>query len=259
MVRGAGARGLYRSAGCGTDPLSVRARGTFTGDDRDRYDAARCNAHGHHHRIAGFPDHCAAYAVRIERPGACRQHRSGSSHARRWCGWRKARGDDVSLCAPDGGASIYLPEDIGALAPPLYHAAHRARVEAVKDEMKALCIDELHRTGGKPSFRRLLALDRREGRKHGIRVSLASQFIADFETDGEPITESAFSIYIMNAGTARSRAQAQTLFGLSDSAMQALQTEVRGAGRFLVWHQTKVGFITQVLHNAPSAIELWAF
>src|SRR5260363_135110 len=153
----------------------------------------------------------------------------------------------------------YLPEDIGALAPPLYHAAHRARVEAVKDEMKALCIDELHRTGGKPSFRRLLALDRREGRKHGIRVSLASQFIADFETDGEPITESAFSIYIMNAGTARSRAQAQTLFGLSDSAMQALQTEVRGAGRFLVWHQTKVGFITQVLHNAPSAIELWAF
>src|SRR5260363_217012 len=49
----------------------------------------------------------------------------------------------------------------------------------------------------------------------------------------------------------RSRAQAQTLFGLSDSAMQALQTEVRGAGRFLVWHQTKVGFITQILHKPP--------
>ncbi len=153
----------------------------------------------------------------------------------------------------------YLPEDISRLAPPLYHAAHQARYEEIKDEMKALCVDELHRTGGKPSFRRLLALDRREGRKHGIRISLASQFMEDFESDGEAITESAFSVYIMNAGTERSRTQAQALFGFSDSALRALQQEVRGAGQFLVWHQTKLGTVTQVLHNAPGAIELWAF
>ena len=34
---------------------------------------------------------------------------------------------------------------------------------------------------------------------------------------------------------------------------------MRGAGRFLVWHQTKTGVVTQILHNAPGAIELWAF
>ncbi|WP_144153310.1 hypothetical protein [Paraburkholderia sp. BCC1885] len=153
----------------------------------------------------------------------------------------------------------YLPESIAELAPTLYHEAHRRRYEDIKDEMKAICVDEVHRTAGKKSFRRLLSLDRREGRKHGIRVSLASQFMADFETDGESITESAFSAYIMNAGSPNSRAEAQKMFGLSNSAMTALQRDVRGAGKFLVWHQTKSGVVTQVLHNAPGAIELWAF
>ena len=153
----------------------------------------------------------------------------------------------------------YLPETIAELAPALYHEAHRRRYEDIKDEMKAICVDEVHRTAGKKSFRRLLSLDRREGRKHGIRVSLASQFMADFETDGESITESAFSAYIMNAGSPNSRAEAQRMFGLSNSAMTALQRDVRGAGKFLVWHQTKSGVVTQVLHNAPGAIELWAF
>jgi intracellular multiplication protein IcmB len=153
----------------------------------------------------------------------------------------------------------YLPEDISDLAPSLYHDSHRKKYEDIKDEMKGLCVDELHRTGGKKSFRRLLSMDRREGRKHGIRVSLASQFMGDFDSDGEPITESAFSAYIMNAGTADSRRKAQELFGLSDSAVAALERDVRGAGRFLVWHQTKTGVVTQILHNAPGAIELWAF
>lgn len=153
----------------------------------------------------------------------------------------------------------YLPEDISELAPSIYHDAHRAKYEDIKDEMKAICVDEVHRTAGKKSFRRLLSLDRREGRKHGIRVSLASQFMNDFETDGESITESAFSVYIMNAGSQKSRKEAKDMFGLSDSAIAALQRDVRGHGRFLVWHQTKSGVVTQVLHNAPGAIELWAF
>jgi len=153
----------------------------------------------------------------------------------------------------------YMPEDISAFAPAIYHEEHRRRYEDVKDEMKAICVDELHRTAGKKSFRRLLSLDRREGRKHGIRVSLASQFMADFETDGESITESAFSAYIMNAGSPTSRVEAQRMFGLSNSAITALERDVRGAGKFLVWHQTKSGVVTQILHNAPGAIALWAF
>jgi len=153
----------------------------------------------------------------------------------------------------------YLPESIADLAPAMYHAAHQSRYEDIKDEMKAICVDELHRTAGKKSFRRLLSLDRREGRKHGIRVSLASQFMGDFQTDGESITESAFSAYIMNAGSPSARAEAQAMFGLSNSAITALERDVRGPGRFLVWHQTKRGIVTQILHNAPGAIELWAF
>ena len=153
----------------------------------------------------------------------------------------------------------YLPESIADLAPSMYHGAHQARYEDIKDEMKAICVDEVHRTAGKKSFRRLLSLDRREGRKHGIRVSLASQFMADFETDGESITESAFSAYIMNAGSPTSREEARKMFGLTASAITALERDVRGAGKFLVWHQTKKGIVTQILHNAPGAIELWAF
>ncbi|PCE30081.1 hypothetical protein [Burkholderia ubonensis] len=153
----------------------------------------------------------------------------------------------------------YLPENIADLAPSIYHESHRVKYEDIKDEMKAICFDELHRTAGKKSIRKLLSLDRREGRKHGIRVSLASQFMKDFETDGESITESAFSVYIMNAGSQKSRKEAQDIFGLSNSAIAALQRDVRGAGKFLVWHQTKTGVVTQILHNPPGAIELWAF
>lgn len=153
----------------------------------------------------------------------------------------------------------YLPEDIKDLAPSIYHDAHRVRYEDIKDEPKGICFDELHRTKGKKSLKKLLSIDRREGRKHGIRVSLASQFLQDFETDGESITESAFSAYIMNAGSPSNRSFAKDLFGLSDSAIEALARDVHGPGKFLAWHQTKSGIVTQVLHNAPGAIELWAF
>ena len=153
----------------------------------------------------------------------------------------------------------YLSNEILDLCPAQYQSFHQERIEEVRNEMKGLCVDELHRTGGKKAFRKLLSLDRREGRKWGIRVSLASQFMEDFNSDGESITESAFSIYIMNAGTNATRRQAQELFGLSDSAIHHLEKEVRGPGKFLVWHQIKTGVVTQILHNAPGAIELWAF
>lgn len=153
----------------------------------------------------------------------------------------------------------YLSEEILKLCPPLYQRYHQERIEEIRDQMKGLCVDELHRTGGKKAFRKLLSLDRREGRKWGIRVSLASQFMADFNTDGESITESAFSVYIMNAGTSDTQKAAQDLFGLSDSAIDRLKRDVHGPGKFLVWHQVKSGVVTQVLHNAPGAIELWAF
>lgn len=153
----------------------------------------------------------------------------------------------------------YLDEEIIELAPPLYSSFHRNRIEDIKDEMKAICVDELHRTGGMKSFRKLLSLDRREGRKWGVRVSLSSQLMEDFETDGEAITDTAFSVYIMNAGTKKQRDQAKDIFGLSNSAIAALEKDVRGHGKFLVWHQIKTGVVTQILHNAPGAIELWAF
>lgn len=153
----------------------------------------------------------------------------------------------------------YISKEILDLCPPLYRTYHETRIEEISEDMKGLCVDELHRTGGKKAFRKLLSLDRREGRKWGIRVSLASQYMGDFDSDGESITESAFSVYIMNAGTKESQRKAQELFGLSDSAIDRLNKDVRGAGKFLVWHQIKTGVITQVLHNAPGAIELWAF
>lgn len=153
----------------------------------------------------------------------------------------------------------YLSKEILDLCPPQYRTYHQARIDDVFEDMKGLCVDELHRTGGKKAFRKLLSLDRREGRKWNIRVSLASQYMADFDTDGESITESAFSVYIMNAGTTESQHKAQDLFGLSDSAIERLNKDVRGPGKFLVWHQIKTGVITQVLHNAPGPIELWAF
>jgi len=153
----------------------------------------------------------------------------------------------------------YLSKEILDLCPPQYRPYHQTRIDDVFEDMKGLCVDELHRTGGKKAFRKLLSLDRREGRKWNIRVSLASQYMADFDTDGESITESAFSVYIMNAGTIESQRKAQDLFGLSDSAIERLNKDVRGPGKFLVWHQIKTGVITQVLHNAPGPIELWAF
>jgi intracellular multiplication protein IcmB len=73
----------------------------------------------------------------------------------------------------------------------------------------------------------------------------------------------ATAIYIMDAGPAQSVEKTCKIFGLNDTAKQALINRVhgprQGGGTFLVQYATKNGINVQVLTLTLGPIELWAF
>lgn len=144
--------------------------------------------------------------------------------------------------------------------PVRYHAWHEARAKQIHSESKAICYDEFHRTGNMASLRAMVLTDMREGRKWNIQISLASQFLSDFDSD---MVNASTSVYILHSGNAQMVQEAKERFGLSETACEQLERHVHGPGErganFLVWYRTKVGQVVQVLNNSPGAIELWSF
>ena len=101
--------------------------------------------------------------------------------------------------------------------------------------------------------------DLREGRKWFLKISLASQYMNDFDDE---MIASATSIYAMryidDAGTEELRKR----FGFSATALERFKYECLGptptGAPFLVLYKTKLGTIEQLLINTASPLELWA-
>jgi intracellular multiplication protein IcmB len=154
----------------------------------------------------------------------------------------------------------YLTEDNVAEMPAKYHGYHLERVSEIREDPKRLVYDEFHRTARAEATRLQVITDMREGRKWGVQVALISQALADFD---KVMIEFATSVFVMEAGPEQTIREVTEVFGLSDTAQNALRTRVHGpragGATFLSQFATKYGINTQLLTSTIGPVELWAF
>lgn len=144
--------------------------------------------------------------------------------------------------------------------PQIYLDLHVRRAQQNKEVPKRLCIDEFHRTGGLAGIRQQVVRDLREGRKHNIQVSLASQLLGDFDKE---ILDLATSVFICNARSEGARQAAVEAFSVNDAGEFVMKHYLNGpksAGSpvFAIF-KLKTGDIHQHLVSTLGPIELWAF
>jgi intracellular multiplication protein IcmB len=155
--------------------------------------------------------------------------------------------------APDG---IKLPKSVPAEN---YKSYHGRRIDEIRENLKRVCYDEFHRTGGSAIVRNQIVLDMREGRKWGVDIMLASQSVGDFDKD---MREFATAIYIMDPGTAENVNALQEMFGLSQAERGALSSGVRGPSKSGVTFFGKFvlsdGSYNSLLTLTVGAMEMWA-
>lgn len=144
--------------------------------------------------------------------------------------------------------------------PKLYEEYHLKRIADVQDEQKTICYDELHNTGGQEAFIQTMIKDGREGRKWGIRIVNASQYLADYP---DALLSAATAVYVMRGGNPADEKILREIYEVSEETIRRLQREATGpgaeGGNFLALFKTKVGFVVHILTNTVGPIELWAF
>jgi intracellular multiplication protein IcmB len=154
----------------------------------------------------------------------------------------------------------YLTEEVIKHAPEEYQSYHRERVREIREDPKKIVYDEFHRTSKASAVREQVLVDMREGRKWNVQIALISQSVEDFDS---VMIDFATAIYIMDAGPAQSLDKTCKIFGLSETAKNALKNRVhgprQGGGTFLVQYSTKFGVNVQLLTLTLGPIELWAF
>lgn len=156
--------------------------------------------------------------------------------------------------------SYYLTEESLGQVPEQYKIYHKERVNEIKEDPKRIVYDEFHRTSKSAAVRDQVIIDMREGRKWNVQIALLSQSLDDFDAI---MVDFATSIYIMDAGPSQAIEKTVKIFGLSDTAKDALRTRVHGPREggctFLAQFATKAGWSVQLLTLTLGPIELWAF
>lgn len=154
----------------------------------------------------------------------------------------------------------YLTEEGLSGIPQQYMAYHKERVTEIREDPKRIVYDEFHRTSKSAAVRDQVIIDMREGRKWNVQISLLSQSVDDFDP---VMIDFATCIYIMDAGPSQAIEKTTKIFGLSDTAKDALRTRVHGpregGATFLAQYATKAGTNVQLLTLTLGPIELWAF
>lgn len=157
--------------------------------------------------------------------------------------------------------NYYLTEEglIGHM-PEQYRSYHKQRIMEIREDPKRIVYDEFHRTARAQAVRDQVIIDMREGRKWNVQIALLSQSVDDFDP---VMVEFATAIYIMDAGPLQAVEKTCKIFGLSETAKQALCTQVHGpregGATFLVQFATKNGVNIQLLTLTLGPIEVWAF
>lgn len=154
----------------------------------------------------------------------------------------------------------YFTEESLSDIPQQYKEYHKERILEIKEDHKRIVYDEFHRTSKSAAVREQVIIDMREGRKWKVQIALLSQSVDDFD----PIMiDFATSIYIMDAGPSQAIEKTTEIFGLSETAKNALRTRVHGprlgGATFLAQFATKNGVNVQLLTLTLGPVELWAF
>jgi intracellular multiplication protein IcmB len=154
----------------------------------------------------------------------------------------------------------YLTEESMTNTPLQYQAYHKERIGEIREDPKRIVYDEFHRTSKSSAVREQVIIDMREGRKWKVQISLLSQSVDDFDP---VMIDFATSIYIMDAGPSQAIEKTCKIFGLSETAKNALRNRVhgprQGGATFLAQFATKGGVSVQLLTLTLGPIELWAF
>jgi intracellular multiplication protein IcmB len=145
--------------------------------------------------------------------------------------------------------------------PALYKSHHKIRTDEIKEDPKRVVFDEFHRTASSKIVRDQVIVYMREGRKWGVQVCLLSQSLNDFDKE---MIEFATSMFILNGGNSEQVKEIGERFGLSATAMHALESgrvhpPREGGGTFLALFETKKHRNEQLLTNTVGPMELWAF
>jgi len=152
--------------------------------------------------------------------------------------------------------NYYLHHDLLEICPEGYRDYHKARIDEVQSEIKSIIYDEFHNTKGIEGIRKIVSNDIREGRKWNIMTVLSSQLVEDFDQDAIDNMTGAFILSASNEGVVE---KCRHVFGLSDSAVHALRTEVIRPGTGMAIFNTKNGRNTQIFKNHLSPIKMWGF
>lgn len=154
----------------------------------------------------------------------------------------------------------YLTEESMGGIPEQYKEYHKQRITEIREDPKRIVFDEFHRTSHSQAVRDQVIIDMREGRKWKVQIALLSQSVEDFDP---VMIEFATAIYIMDAGPSQTIEKTVKIFGLTETAKNALRTRVHGpregGGTFLAQFSTKHGVNVQLLTLTLGPIELWAF
>lgn len=155
---------------------------------------------------------------------------------------------------------FYLtPENVSGLSD-AYRTYHEQRVSEIREDPKRIVFDEFHRTSNAQAVRDQVVLDMREGRKWNVQIALLSQSLDDFD---EVMVEFGTSVFIMDAGPEQAIKKTAKIFGLSETACNALRQHVRGpraeGATFLAQFATKESMNNQLLTLTLGPVELWAF
>ncbi len=153
--------------------------------------------------------------------------------------------------------NYYLDHSALQICPDMYRSFHKARIDEIRQEIKAVIYDEFHNTKGIEGIRKIVSIDIREGRKWNIMTVLSSQLISDFDEDA---IENMTGTFILGAnGNEGVIEKCRSTFGLSDSATNALRRDVSAPGVGLAVFNTKNGVSTMVFRNYLSPIKNWGF
>lgn len=158
---------------------------------------------------------------------------------------------------------FYLTSDNLKEMPEQYHAYHSVRIKENAEDIKRICMDELHRTSKATSVREQIVTDIREGRKWGVHVCLASQDLNDFD---DIMVKLSTTIFIMGKFDGDSVREISERFSLSETATWNLANSTHtprpGIGTSFI-----INFITneaskrtsQLITSTIGSIEYWAF
>ncbi|SHH50539.1 ATP-binding protein [Ferrimonas marina] len=146
--------------------------------------------------------------------------------------------------------------------PEKYRRHHEKIITLDNQVPKVFSMDELHKMRNAPQAIEQAIIDAREGRKHEVMVTLASQFLVDFD---DRMVKLANNVYCLGYANEEDLRDIIRKFGLSGSTQSSMRRLMRGITKegsdFLALYRVKNvnDFVQQVLMLTLGPMEAWAY